>query len=671
MDFFRHQDQARKHTGILILLFVLAVFAIILLLNLLAAILLWLGSEHTVQQYQNVVAAAGNPSGQLPGVRGLLEFLTLEQWLTISAGVVLVIAVASGIKWLTLRGGGRVVAESLGGKKLSPDSRDFYERRLLNIVEEMAIASGMPVPPVYVLPESGINAFAAGYQPSDAVVGVTRGCMTQLSRDQLQGVIAHEFSHIANGDMRLNIRLMALLFGILFIALIGRLMLHAGRGLSLSREGRKGAALILVVGLAMMAIGYVGVFFGNLIKAAVSRQREYLADASAVQFTRNPESIAGALKVIGFGAGSQIEHPEREETAHLFFGQAFKIRFRPFATHPPLDQRIRRIEPGWNGKYLAPEPQDKAFKESPQALAGSDQLSGSETADDGKGEKGQQDKLAVLAADTTLATAATDRVGSAEISAFDLDVQAELEAQARETWQARALVFSILIAPDTRLVHDQQLDLVLQKAGTSLYQAVLRTLPRIETLGAAQRLTLVQKALPALKQLSESQYRAFQSLVVQLAKADGQIDLFEWCLYRMLLQYLAPQFDKVTPVKAQFRKLDAVKADMETVLSYLAHYGHDDDAEAQKAFELCLPNGALGGLGLGLQPKEPGLKALNLALTRLTNAYPHLKARLLKAMLACAQADNRVRDLEFNLIRTIAAILETPLPEQFMATVDH
>ncbi|MGB1090929.1 MAG: M48 family metallopeptidase [Oceanobacter sp.] len=642
MDFFQHQDQARKVTGRLIALFTLAVIAIVTLLNFLAALVLWLINEHTVNQYQNYVHTIGHSESGMPSVQTLLDFITLEQWLGITGGVLMVIGLASAFKWLTLRGGGRVVAESLGGRRLTPDSKDFYERRLLNVVEEMALAAGMPVPPVFVLPENSINAFAAGYQASDAVIGVTRGCMTKLSRDQLQGVIAHEFSHISNGDMRLNIRLMAMLFGILFIALIGRLMLEAGRGASYSREGRKGAVPLFLLGLAMMAIGYIGVFCGNLIKAAVSRQREFLADASAVQFTRNPESIAGALKVIGHGSGSEIRHPERDETAHLFFGQALDFRFSGFRTHPPLEDRIRRIEPRWDGRYLPPETREHAEQVSPEAVP----------------ESQDNAKAALLAGVVGSVLAADSSDSGAQMAALKRD--------AEDVWQARALVVSLLIAPDSRLVHDQQLDLVLQREGAELYRAVLRLLPQIRDLSSARRLTLVQKSVPALKQLSEKQYQSFHALLVQLARADGQIDLFEWCLYRLLLQYLAPHFGTVNPVKAKYGKPEDVADDIAILLSYLAHYGHDNESDAERAFQLSLPNGAFGGLGLTLKPKEAGLKALNLALTRLTQLYPHLKARLLKSMVACAKADHEIRDMEINLIQTIAAILECPVPEAFL-----
>ena len=272
------------------------------------------------------------------------------------------IAGGSLFKIAQLSGGGTVVAERLGGRRVYPNTTDPTERRLLNVVEEMALASGVPVPPVFMLrEEKGINAFAAGFSPSDSVIGVTRGSAQQLTRDQLQGVIAHEFSHILNGDMRLNLRLMGVLYGILLMGLVGRELF-----LRRSRERMAGGAAVardnviylVLIGLTFMVLGFLGCFFGNLIKAAVSRQREFLADASAVQFTRNPEGIAGALKRIGaavFGSPHRIPEPPRRATCTLPRASPVSTLF---ATHPPLNARIRAIDPDWDGKFPPPAPDD-------------------------------------------------------------------------------------------------------------------------------------------------------------------------------------------------------------------------------------------------------------------------------------------------------------------------
>ncbi len=335
-SFFENQDAARRNTSRLVVLFALAVVAIDAMLYALAVVL---------------------TGGQVDRVTGQAE-LILDWWqpellLQISLLTLAVVALGSLYKISQLRAGGHVVAEALGGTPIPTDTRDREERKILNVVEEMAIAAGLPAPPVYVMEqEPGINAFAAGFSPSDAVIGVTRGCVRQLSRDEFQGVIAHEFSHILNGDMRLNIRLMGVLHGILLIGIIGYFLLRSSMYASIGRRNRDNSGMaMLAIGFGLMAIGSVGTFFGTLIKASVSRQREFLADASAVQFTRNPLGIAGALKKIGgYQSGSLMQSPNAPESSHLFFSQGLRGGMQSlFATHPPLDERIARLDPSWQG----------------------------------------------------------------------------------------------------------------------------------------------------------------------------------------------------------------------------------------------------------------------------------------------------------------------------------
>lgn len=351
VNFFSHQQEAKRNTTLLVVLFLIA-FALIIGVT---TLVIGIGF--------GVMESRGQPGGG-----GAQEFAIDPQAAMMTALVVFaVIATVMLVKWLALRPGGHVVAEQLGGQLVSPDSQDPTERRVLNVVEEMAIAANMPVPAVYILPEeSAINAFAAGYKSKDAVIGLTRGAIDSFSREQLQAVVAHEFSHILNGDMRLNIRLIAALAGILFISHMGRMLIYSG---AMSRGRNNKNNIGPLIGIGLLIVGAIGVLFGNLIKAAVSRQREYLADAAAVQFTRNPDGLAGALKQIGARQqGSKIEHKNADEAAHLFFGQAISRWFSLMSTHPPLEQRIKRLQPSWDGNY--PEPQDfHAQPESPDSSA--------------------------------------------------------------------------------------------------------------------------------------------------------------------------------------------------------------------------------------------------------------------------------------------------------------
>ena len=283
MNFFEAQDSARRNTWRLAALFIAAVTALIVMTNLLVA---------AVYAWTSNYAMPGSAS-----IVDLLAGLPGQYWLFISTGVLGVVGVASLYKYMVLRGGGRTIAEALGGSLISRNTTDPLQQRTLNVVEEMAIASGIAVPPVYLINQPSINAFAAGFTPDDAVIGVNQGTIELLNRDELQGVIGHEFSHILNGDTRINLRLIAILHGILFIGMIGYGIL---RGVGMGARSRRsnsssGGLPVLALALGLLIIGYAGTFFGNLIKAAVSRQREFLADAAAVQFTRNADGSCGAI----------------------------------------------------------------------------------------------------------------------------------------------------------------------------------------------------------------------------------------------------------------------------------------------------------------------------------------------------------------------------------------
>ena len=330
---FEHQEIARRSTRRLVVLFAIAVVVIVIAVNF-AATGIYLGFL--------MPAGTARTAAALPA--GFYFINTLVVLGLIGGGTL--------YKMSSLSAGGAAVANLVDAREVDMTTRDLLDRRLVNVVEEMAIASGVAVPRVYVMDnETAINAFAAGHSINDAVIAVTRGTLTRLSRDELQGVIAHEFSHVLNGDMRLNLRLIGVLHGLLIVAIAGRLLLELGgrsRGGSSSSRGGNALAVLFFAGIALWILGYIGVFFGRLIKAAVSRQREFLADASAVQFTRNPDGIGGARKIGGLseatGLGTRIDHPQAETLSHLFLGAARPSFVRGlFATHPSLEERVQRI----------------------------------------------------------------------------------------------------------------------------------------------------------------------------------------------------------------------------------------------------------------------------------------------------------------------------------------
>ncbi|CAH0991332.1 Protease HtpX [Sinobacterium norvegicum] len=648
MDFFSQQDQARRQTGRLVLLFLVAVTCLIVLTNI------------------GVALIFGMLLGQTQGSVSVIDYINWQSFGKISLLVVGVIACAIVYKWLQLGSGGKAVAESLGGQRVAPNSDNHGHQQLLNVVEEMALAANMPVPAVYLLAdEPGVNAFAAGNTPADAVIGITDGALQLFDRDQLQGVIAHEFSHILNGDMRLNIRLIALLHGILFIGMIGESMVYGRyrrhrRGYhsrrhyhssSRSDSDNKGAQ----IGLLFIVIGWLGRFFGGMIKAAVSRQREFLADASAVQFTRNPDGIADALKIIaGHGQGASVDSPNAEQASHLFFGQALARARGMFATHPPLDQRIQQIQPDWDGQYLRPKP----AVEQPDAVA-------PPSADPLATVVGAATAASVLSSVSAASTAAHDTVeGQRESTEL-----ASLRRQLSEPFGACALVFALLLDSE-QVLQQRQLKIITDTGMQGLSLQSLQFKQWLDETADVQRLALIDRAMPALKCLSENQYRAFNKAMLLMIRSDGEYTLLEWCLFQLVSHYMAGEFSRPRQSRPRYKKVNEVAEEYTVLLSALAHFGRDkvngdegNDQSGDEAVEAAFQRGAntAGLYNIELQPlasfsMEGFIKAAN----RLVNCYPLLKPRLIKGMKACALNDGIITAPEQELIAAIAAMLDCP-----------
>lgn len=644
MNFFQHQAVARRNTRLLVILFGVAVILLLLLTGLLVA-----AFTGGFAEYQSTGPAV--QSGNL--------FLQWDIILAAMGATLSAISLAVLFKWYMLKGGGKVVAESLGGRRLSPDSQNPLERKVLNVVEEMAIAANMPVPPVYLLEqETGINAFAAGYSPRDAVIGVTRGCVENLSRDQLQGVVAHEIAHILNGDMRMNIRIMAILNGILFISHAGYLLLRTG---AFSRRNDKNPLPLLGIGL--LVIGSIGVLFGNIIKAAVSREREYLADASAVQFTRNPDGIGGALEQIGALSGrgseikgSQIGSKNADEASHLFFGQAVSKAVSLFATHPPLAKRIKRIRPSWDGKFRANSPAELHIPETAADKPDNQQAK-------------QQAVLGALGAATMGAamgstggaiggSAATSSAAAANASSDQFQA---MRAEVRQTEGAEAYVFALALS-DSLTIHEQQLAIIRQQHGDNLTSRTEADYQRIKNMPLEERLPLVELAVPALKHLAKKDAEAMLNTLDGLLAADQQTTLYEWCLLQMVQRYVRAEFapNRRVPKVGMMKQSDA-----EFTLSVLAFMGHANDDEAISAFQA-----GAQAFGKHLKPflaRPHSFAQLAEALDRIDQWAVEEKEQLVRAWLACAQHDGSVNIVEQKMLTTLSACIGEPLPPSFSA----
>ena len=644
MDFFEAEQRAKKRTARLLVLFGLAVAGTVA-----AGYLATVFGLHMADANARAHYAYGGEGPELelwqPGV-----------FAAVAAATLAAIGLASLYKWTQMAGGGSAVAESVGGRRVDPHSTQPRERQLLNVVEEMAIASGLPVPAVYVIDEEpAINAFAAGLTTSDAVVTVTRGTLDKLSRDELQGVIGHEFSHILNGDMRMNMRVSAIIFGILVIGLAGRATLWSMRygRIGSSREKGNGVVLVLALGMGLLVIGYAGYFFGKLIQASVSRQREFLADASSVQFTRNPAGITGALKKIGgYAIGSNLETHRAAEISHFFFAQAFQSNFGGlWATHPPLNERIRAIDPSFDGKFVEPpevvdvsrQPWSSVLHMPSQKLAPSPQATAAFGA-------------ALAAAAGTLTPEATQ--GARTILG---SLPASVLAAARSPHDAPALVYGLLLDGDGT-VRARQLSAIAASDGSDALH-VLQTLgPALSQLRPEQRLTVLQLALPSLKAMAPTALGGFAGTLDRLVQTGGKVTAFEYALQRLVLRELAVSRDPAAGV-VQIYSFQAVAHEVSVVLSTIAHASSANPEEAAKAFaEGAAQLKLLEGTIHLLADAESGLSQLDQALEKLGGASGPIKQRLLVAAAHVVSADGVVLPEEAELLRAVAAALNVPVP---------
>jgi Zn-dependent protease with chaperone function len=646
MNFFESQDRVRKHTVLLVFLFALAVITLIIMINLLVMVVFGYINREQMQD-------GGT----------LLQQMDWQTFAAVSIGVGIVVLAGSLYKIMALSAGGKVVAEALGGQLIPRNTEDMNQRKLLNVVEEMAIASGTPAPPVYLLAnEPGINAFAAGFSTRDAVIGVTRGTIDHLSRDQLQGVIAHEFSHIFNGDMRLNIRLMGVLNGILIIGIIGYYILYST---SYSRRGQgsgKGAGGILALAIGLMAIGFAGTFFGGLIKAAVSRQREYLADASAVQFTRNPDGIAGALKRIGgLEFGSKVENPGAPEVSHAFFAQGVSGFMQALsATHPPLAKRILRIDPHWDGKFTSSDKPDKT--DSPPHKEEAD-----------KNEPMTREELAKkLAAVVTGAAVADvanaiDQIGNPKPETINharsliAELSTVIKEAAREPYGARAVIYSLVVLDPGQEVRGRQLEHLQAYADPDVFVLTHKLLPEMDGLDIKYRLPLIDIAIPALKQLSLDQYKSFRENLIALIEMDSRVDLLEWSLQKIMFNHLDGQFFKLAHTKTRYSHAGQLKKEIELILSVMAYAGHQDQNDIEEAFSAATKILEFSGLQL-VAKNEIGLSDLDRALQKLEKLKPLAKPQLLKACAASVVHDQKISPVEVELLRAFSDVLGCPMP---------
>ena len=644
MNFFEHQEKARKQSRRLILAFFGVALLIVLTVDLVVMVMFLTSNDETQFNFATLLN---------------LDIWIANSTLLLSTSVVTggTIGLASLGKIASLRSGGGKVARDIGATLVTPDTQDRLCRRLYNVVEEIALASGTSVPEVYVMEnEPGINAFAAGYSATDAAIAVTQGCLEKLNRSELQGVIAHEFSHIFNGDMRINIHMMGTTFGIMVIAILGRKFLSASRYRISSSRDNNGSVLI-VIGMILMAVGYIGLFFARWMKSALSRQREYLADASAVQFTRDPDGISGALKKIAAYQHSSYLQSDAEEVSHMLFSSG--NRSLMFSTHPPLQQRISRIEKNFDSTEI--ERLAKKLKQQDKV----EHLQAEKAEQEQKNSGNAKSKNGFLDLDTMfdeIGNPSIERIAAAAMLTASLPSGLSSSAHSLE-WAPEILFYCLLDQNDN--IRNSQLLVVAEQMGAISERKVQHLIQTHGLLKVEQRLPLLEMSFPTLKRRPVSNIQHIQSTIELIADVDGKIDSFEFLLTRLIKQYLQ-EFHLPNRTRLHGRrKIQECKSELSIVMSILASHGQERSSAqglqlAQKAFKEGM---SLVGINhMNLNFSNQWQLDLDNAIAVLDQLSASDKSSVVAALIRAVLDDKKVLTAEHEMLRVICALIHVPIP---------
>ncbi|MEX2639421.1 MAG: M48 family metallopeptidase [Balneolales bacterium] len=650
MDFFESQERARKVTRQLVFLYLLAVVLIILTVYVVVSIIFLDPAART-------------------GETALLRFWNAELFFSVAVITLMIIISGTLFRVLQLRGGGSSVAEMMGGRKVNHSTTDLNERRLVNVVEEMSIASGIGVPDIFVMDgEDSINAFAAGYSTNDAAVAVTRGTLEQLNRDELQGVIAHEFSHIFNGDMKLNIRLIGILNGILLINLLGFMLLRGGIYGSMGRRSRRssekggGAAAILALAIGLIVIGYIGMLFGRIIQSAVSRQREYLADAAAVQYTRNPDGLSGALRKIRDAAhGSTIQDAHAMELSHMFFAPGFRSALDSvFATHPPIDKRLQAIDPNFIRRRQA-EKSGSASGEKARAMAERASSAKQASPSSGGALSGSATSSHAFISPEMLfgAIGIPGEHNRSRAAALVHEMPDELIHAAHNPLDAEALIYFMLLNDDLQ-VKNTQIEYLKSRTDKGVLEKLENLSVHAPGFKTEWHLPLTDLAVPALRTLSAEQYMKFKTNLRELIHADNKVSLFEYALEKVLLRHLEVNFKKHKEEKIIYHNLKPLTTELSVLLSALAHSSEKD---AKVAFQAALkPIEQISPRLALIENDSLSFEKIDASLNRLAQSADPVKKYFLRAAVSCISSDDQIAVSELELLRAMADSIDVPLP---------
>lgn len=655
MDFFEHQDTARKKTLQLVLLFSLGIVATLVVINLVCFAGFWFFYEPPVVAYEMDTSSLPGFFQQWLGSDPITLnsqktgfILAWNAWWgsnlnwQISVGVICAVIIGTVFRYFELAGGGRKVAEWAGATPVDMGTKNPDIKQFINVCEEMAIAAGMPVPELYVMSrEQGINAFVAGYDSDEAVLVVTQGALDTLDRDQLQGVIGHEYSHILNGDMRLNVRLMSFLAGLVMLGQIGRFLIESSfgtrRGYGRSSDSRVGIGLF-ALGAVLAAVGYIGVLVGRMIKAAVSRQREFLADASSVQFTRNPDGLAGALYAIKRRTeGSQLMHRHAEDMSHFCFGETVALSDR-LATHPPVMDRIRRISPNFVAKARTKERQNETAEASVQRTA----------------PDAFQATMAVAGMAAMVGHVTADHVQYAQ--QLYQHIPEQVKNWVHQSAGARAFLYSqILLGSDG---DRQSLLNVIKDEDPHVIEMLKPMWEYCQRLDEQLRLPIIELLIPTIKRMPEADRVIFLDRLDRLVQLDGRIDFVEWVTISLMKLRLAPK-------KGQGRRklvndIQKFKGALNILFMVFVNL-NPDRSVAEKAYEDVCTRMNLNAQSF-IDLDEIGYKKLDQALQLLDSISYMWRKVILQSCADIIQSDGHVAFKEYEALRIVAECLDSPLP---------
>lgn len=655
MNFFEAQDKAHRRTGLLVTMLTTGLVAMTVGLYFVVMLSVHLLGGWTEMEARS---AAKHGSQFRPDAVERWSVEEMSMWwspeVLLITFIIMVFLVGGGFlyRYLQLRSGGEAVAEMMGGVRIVPDATDPHQRRALNVVEEMAIASGVPVPPVYELKDESINAFAAGHTVDQAAIGLTRGCMA-LPRDELQGVVAHEFSHIFNGDMRLNVRLIAVINGVMVLGIAGLLLArYVGWGLLLGGGGRRSsndkggglaiAVALIILGWLVAAIGFMGTLVARIIQAAVSRQREFLADASAVQYTRNPDGIAGALSRIAQRPRETKISGEASQFNHMFFSQAVPALF---ATHPPLPQRIDRITSG------------RHMELSEEGMAATSETD----------SEAHHPVRGMAAAAVAIGQVQQALASAGDVNAVPMEwtrqvinsIPQHLRDAAHSPQSVRALIAAMIIndSPDNQQIASLQDKALSAYLPAAEVQGIKSLQQDLSALHPSARIPLLDMSSAAVLALSSSQAQALQSMINDLVAADQKVSRFEWVVAMIVDAMLSRSGDADHAAR---RSLQSMASSVAIILEVVGYAGGMDVktvglamSQACQSLKIPMPSGG---------PTGVSLKQLNLAVGELRQLKFSERGRLLQAVVSIVDHDGQTTVEEAEVVRAVAEVLAVPMP---------